>query len=582
MQDAKEEIRSRLNIEDVIGEYVRLKRAGRSFKGLSPFTQEKTPSFTVSPDKHVWYDFSSNQGGDIFNFIMTVEGLDFKGAMELLARKAGVDLSLYQNQSPDLSKKKERLYALLEVATHYFHQTLRENKKALAYVFTERSFNPEAVQKFRIGYAPDTASALVDFLKKRGYLTQEIRDAGLMNSRGGDLFRARMIVPLMDGSGRVIGFTGRLLADIKNAPKYLNTPQTLLYDKSRHVFGLHLAKESIRKEDAAVLVEGNLDVVSSHQFGVSQVVATAGTALTEFQLKSLQRLSGNVVLAFDNDRAGLAATERTIPIAQKLGIVLKVAVLPEGFKDPDEVVRKDAEVWRRAIRESLPVVEWVMYEYERRHDLSTAEGKKAFSTAVIAVLESLGDAVEKEHYERIMAQKLGVSIEAVQRKVDATETTQQDEVRLKKISHQAHGEVTDGMAQQDMLLSLAVSDPSVRSLLVDIEPKDFTGQERQLLVHALRADESIVFEGELSPELQQIETYVKVMLLQADEKYSSWNSLERYDETARLIKLIKNNMKQQTKRSLTEKLRLAEAQGNNDEATKIRAALNTLIKEMKK
>lgn len=577
MQDAKEEIRSRLNIEDIIGEYVRLKRAGRSFKGLSPFTQEKTPSFMVSPDKHVWYDFSSNRGGDIFNFIMVVEGLDFRGALEFLARKAGVDLSLYQNQSADFAKKKEKLREILELATQYFQQTLLKNQRALEYTFKTRGIDSATVQRFRIGYAPNTQSALVDWLEKKGFSAQYIKDAGLANSKGGDLFRARMIVPLMDPSGQVIGFTGRLIEDIKNAPKYLNTPQTLLYDKSRHVFGLHMAKEAIRHEDTAVLVEGNLDVVTSHQYGVKNVVATAGTALTEQQLKSLQRLSGNVVLAFDNDRAGLAATERTIPIAQQLGIDLRVVNLTGETKDPDELIRQDVARWTKAIKEALPVVDWVIAEYESRYDLATAEGKKAFSSAAIAVAAEIEDEIEKEHYQRIIAEKTKVSLEAVTRKLYKNSTVTAHEP-LKKITTSLEKR-SDNEAYQDTLLSLAALDPAVRTLLIDVPEESLVGDERRSFLAYLRQHTEGTLDDVMPEPLQQIETYVRVLLLRADEKYGGWSSIERYDETAKLIKLIKNDMKQQKKQLLMHELRIAEQKQDETRVKALRKELNSLIKE---
>ncbi|HRN90668.1 MAG TPA: DNA primase, partial [Candidatus Saccharibacteria bacterium] len=350
MQDAKEEVRSRLNIEDVIGEYVQLKRAGRNFKGLSPFTAEKTASFYVSPEKHIWHDFSSNKGGDIFTFIMEVEGMDFRESLEHLARKAGVDMSMYDTKgSQEIAKRKKRLLQAHDLAAKYYQQSLIQNKHAVEYVFKIRGLSKDIVQTFRIGYAPSSGDALVKFLTKKDFTTKELSQAGLVNRFGGDLFRGRMMVPLMDGTGQVIGFTARIIDDEPNAPKYLNTPQTLLYDKGRHVFGLSQAKEAIRSNDYAVIVEGNLDVVSSHQAGFTQVVATAGTAMTEHHLRALVRLSGHARLAFDGDKAGLAATERAVPIAQGVGIELGIVSMPDGAKDPDELIKQDPKLWQKAI-----------------------------------------------------------------------------------------------------------------------------------------------------------------------------------------------------------------------------------------
>lgn len=581
MQDAKEDIRARLNIEDVVGEYVRLKRAGRSFKGLSPFTQERTPSFMVSPDKHVWYDFSSNKGGDIFSFVMAVEGLDFKGALELLARKAGVDLSLYAGSDASLSKKKDTLYAILSVATQYFQQTLLKNERAIEYVFKTRGIDKKTAVDFKIGFAPDTEKSLINFLTKKGYNIRDIKDAGLVNQRGGDLFRSRMIIPLTDASGRVIGYTGRLIGDKKNAPKYLNTPQTILYDKSRHVFGLDLAKQSIRQHDLSVLVEGNLDVVSSHQYGVANVVATAGTALTEQQLKILKRLSQTIVLAFDNDRAGLAATERTIPIAENIGVTLKVAQLPSDAKDPDELIRQDVGAWKESIAHALPVVDWVVAEYEKREDLSTAEGKKSFSGAVIAVIKKLQDSVEQDHYLKIVAEKTDSSIEAVRHKFEMAETSKRD-VSLKSFTPQNMTAAPAGEQYQEGLLSLAAFDPQVRPLLIELPVESIQGDDQKSLFQFLASQQEVDMRDDLPSALLPVETYVKIALLRAEERYAQWSTLDRYDETAKLVQLIKNNMKQQTKATLLKQLKDAEVSEDVERISELRHALNDLIKETKK
>ena len=349
MNDAKEEVRARLNIEDVISEYVQLKRAGRNLKGLSPFTDERTPSFMVSPEKQIWHDFSSGKGGDIFTFVMLVEGMDFRQALEHLARKAGVDLSLFSHGDGRTAKRRARAREALKLAANFYQQNLVKNSAALEYAVKKRRLNRQTIGDFIIGYAPDQGDALTKALEKRGFSRRELADAGLVNRFGGDLFRGRMMVALSDGSGEVVGFTGRIIRDDPRAPKYLNTPQKLLFDKSRHIFGLYQAKEAIRKSDAAVIVEGNLDVVSSHQAGVKNVVATAGTAMTLQHLKALSRLAGRIRLAFDGDRAGVSATERAINLAQEIGVELEVVSLPDDVKDPDELIQKDAALWQAAI-----------------------------------------------------------------------------------------------------------------------------------------------------------------------------------------------------------------------------------------
>ena len=578
MQDAKEEIRSRLNIEDVVGEYVQLKRAGRSFKGLSPFTGERTPSFYVSPDKNIWHDFSSNKGGDVFSFIMEVEGLDFREAMELLAQRAGVDMSQYSSQgAQDLAKRKRRFQEANDLAAHYYQRSLIQNPHAIEYVFKKRGLSREIVQTFKIGYAPSSGDALVSFLKKKGFNQRELAEAGLTNRFGGDLFRGRMMVPLMDGSGQVIGFTARILADEPNAPKYLNTPQTLLYDKSRNVFGLSQAKEAIRRLDYAVIVEGNLDVVSSHQAGFTQVVATAGTAMTEAHLKALVRLSAHARLAFDGDAAGLAATERAIPIAQNVGIDLTIISLPEQFKDPDEVIQHDPALWQKAIDESEPVVDWVLRQYAKREDLSTGIGKRQFTTAALTVVRALKDPVEQEHYVQKIATQTGASVDILQSKLSGIDVEEDAPLREVKSSAHVAPVAPDTTSQQDNLLAVTAIDPAAREFLTTLPSDLLAGEERVKLLEYLKAHTEIILE--VPADLQNYESYVKIVLLKADARYGDWKDEDRSFEAARLVRQLITEHKQTKKTELTDQLRRAEDAGDDEQATHIRQQLNELIKE---
>lgn len=584
--DAKEEVRARLNIEDVIGEYVQLKRAGRNYKGISPFTSEKTPSFYVSPDKQIWHDFSGNKGGDVFSFIMEVEGLDFRQALELLARKAGVDLSLYQSGgNKGLAQKKQRLLSALDLAATYYQQSLLKNNAALEYVFKKRGLNRDAVTVFRIGYSPNADDALTRALTKRGFKEDELYDAGLsVRRRGrlGDMFRGRMMIPLSDGQGQVVGFTARIMEDRKDAPKYINTPQTLLYDKGRQVFGLAQAKEAIRKSDRAVVVEGNLDVVSSHQAGVANVVAAAGTALTEYHLKSLTRLSGNVALAFDGDKAGVAATERAIGLAQAVGTRLSVVVLPDTAKDPDELIQQDPALWRQAIEQAQPVVDWVISRYQTLFDITTAEGKRELTTRALTIVKQLKDPVEREHYVELIARVTGASKGALEDKlagIGATDTPQRLKAVKAAVAPPSSAEDTRRVGYQDGLLALAASDPSTRPVLNKLSIECLEGEERQVLARYLAANQTADIEGELPPELREIGTYVKIVLLQAETRYGQWSAQDRYLEAAKLVRQVEQEKTKQKKADLITRLREAESLGDSAVVSALRSELNTLIKE---
>lgn len=568
--EAKEEIRSKLNIEDVIGEYVQLKRAGRNFKGLSPFSSEKTASFMVSPEKHIWHDFSSGKGGDVFTFVMEVEGLDFKGALELLARKANVDLSQYFSGDKGLSKKKDRLYAALDLAAKYYQQSLLRNDSALQYVFKKRKLSKQVVGDFRIGYSPQSETALYLALQKRDFTGRELQDAGLVVMRRhglGDMFRGRMMVPLMDPQGRVVGFTARMVADEPNAPKYINTPQTMLYDKGRHVFGLHLAKDAIRQNDYVVVVEGNLDVVSSHQAGVKNVVATAGTALTEYHLRSLSRFTQNVRLAFDADKAGVAATERAISVASNLGITLTIVTLPGDAKDPDELLQKDVGLWQQAIDTPKDAVEWLLDEYARRYDLASADGKRRATDQALSVVRGIEDPVLREHYIATIARRVDASLEALNAKL-----VQQPIAEPARPTKHIVPKKTDPnkYAYQDNLLAMAWVHPELRDSLHKSDANEFMGAIRQRIAAYIKGADS-TSEADL---LQSEEIRVKIdeLVFIAEHKYAAMND-KLYFEATDIVKRIKKEYKERLRNALKQEF----AQSTDDARRK---ALSKQIKQL--
>ncbi|MDO4978998.1 MAG: DNA primase [Candidatus Saccharibacteria bacterium] len=415
MQDAKDEIKARLPVEDVVGQYIELKRAGRNWKGRSPWGVDKTPSFMVSPDKGIWHDFSANKGGDIFTFVMEVEGISFREAMEKLAAQAGVELTKYDGGDKKVAEKKARAREALELATKFYQVCLTRNKQVMEYVFRKRGMNKETVKEFRIGYSPSGKSALKDFLLKKGFKQEDLETAGLLNQYGGDMFRGRMMVPFFEPStGDIIGYTARILAD--GEPKYLNTSDTILFNKGRFIFGLRQAKEAIRRSGYVVIVEGNMDVISSHQAGVKEAVATSGTAMTENHLKILARLTDDIRLAYDGDAAGVKATERAIELAGGIGISLSVISGYNGAKDPDELIQKSPKAWKECVEQREPAIDWILKKYESQCDLETGPGKKKYSDEAMKIIRMIPDAVEQRHYEQKVARRLDVSVEDLRAK----------------------------------------------------------------------------------------------------------------------------------------------------------------------
>lgn len=566
--DAVDEVKQRLSIEDVIAEYVPLKRAGRNWRGLSPFSNEKTPSFMVSPEKQIWHDFSSGKGGNMFSFVMEVEGLDFKGALELLARKAGIDLEQYRSGQRRGGPNKERLHELLELAAKFYQVHFSKNRTALEYVLKKRAFTKETALTFRIGYSPNTGSALIDYAKSKGFTEKELQQAGLTakSYRGGaqDMFRGRLMIPLQDPQGRMIGFTARLLDDDPKAPKYINTPQTVLYDKSRHIYGLHLAKESIRKDKFAVLVEGNLDVIASHQAGVQQAVATAGTALTEPHLKTLSRFTGDIRLAFDADRAGLAATERAIPIASKAKVTLSMIDITSG-KDPDELIRQDPGLWKKAITKHQYALDWLMARYAGQLDLDSALGKREFTDVLLPVVRGLSDDVERDHYLDAIARAIGTSREVLDSKFNKTGGPEAPPRRraIKTRPADLDKVAIENKKTQDNFLSLMLMRPTLREFLGLITPETLYDDQARILLEFLK--ENPDFDGKKSTEVvQNIADYVKIQSLLYEELYQGLELNELHSEAARLQARLIENFVKTRKRKLAQELEAADQAGARD------------------
>ncbi len=544
--DSKEEVKSRLAIEDVVAEYLELQRAGRNWKAKSPFTNERTASFIVSPEKQIWHDFSSGKGGDIFTFIMEMEGIDFKAALGLLARKAGVEIEDIQNGKRHVSKN--RLYEALDLAARFYQIQLKNNKLALEYLRAKRKFKSETILAWQIGYAPNNGDALIKFLIKKGFSQKEINQAGLSTYLRGnniDIFRERIMVPLCDPQGRIIGFTARILDDKSVAPKYVNTPKTLLYDKSRHIFGLNFAKQDIRKKQYSVVCEGNLDVISSHQAGVKEVVATAGTAITESHLKSLVMLADDIRLALDSDSAGIRATEKAIINGARLKINLNVIKI-NGAKDPDELILNDPKAWIKAIDNFQYGLDWIIDLYQNQRDITKPHNKLVFSDQVAKVIKYIEDPVEQDHYVNIVAKLLGVSIDSIHSKLIQKDST---EKKLKRpiVQHLVNEDKTtkDQKRIQDNFLALILNRKTLREFVESLSEDMFLRNESKELFKLIQ--NNLQFDlKENYHDFKNILDYVKIEQLLYEELYSDLDLNELHYEASRLkIRIIESYVKSQ-------------------------------------
>jgi DNA primase len=519
----------------------------------------------------------------MFSFVMEMEGQDFKATLEMLARRAGVDLEQFSSgQSHTSSKLKNRAAEALDLAAKFYQKQLTVNRPAWEYLVKQRKFSKQTLLDWRLGYAPNNGRALINFLTKNGFTTDDITRAGLSvqrQRRDFDMFRGRIMVPLSDSRGQVIGFTARLLADEPDAPKYINTPQTITYDKSRNVFGLHLAKEGIRKERFAVVVEGNMDVIASHQAGVTNVVASAGTAMTEQHLKELKRFTGDIRLSFDADRAGIAATERVIPLAQKVGVGLRIITI-KGAKDPDELIQKDVKAWTSAIAGAVYATDWLIENYKSQLDLTSAAGKTAFTDALLPTIKRLRDPVEQEHYLKALAKETDSSLEALKAKMES-KPLDLIATRLRK-PKASFGPVDTAIFEQrrlqDHFLAMVLMQPKIRDLLKSCDEQYFTEDGPRELLNFLKDNPDFNGDPKIAAPLQKIGDYVKIVMLQFEEIYQDLSLDDLREQAVSLKHRLINRYVKIQKHQLADAMQNAATEEERRRLIKKADKLNELIK----
>jgi len=437
-----DEVKQRLDIVEVIGAEVPLTKAGRTFRALCPFHSEKHPSFYVYPERQSWHCFGAcNTGGDAFSFIMKKQGVDFGEALRLLAGRVGVTVP--SRLEPESGKdERERLYQANAAAAQYFHNLLlnsSEGEKARNYL-TNRGLSSKSITDFQLGFSPNSWEALKQYLVERGYIEPELVTAGLLieGETGGthNRFRNKLMFPIFDSRGRITGFGARVLDD--SLPKYLNSPQTPVFDKSSTLYGINLAAAFIRQQDLAVVVEGYMDVITAHQHDFNNVVASMGTALTEKQVSAIKRLTKNMVLALDADAAGEEATLRAVTYENTLNAEVRVIILPQG-KDPDDVIRESPKTWQNLLEESLPIIDYTFNMVASGLDLTTAKDKSLAADRLLPIVAEIKDVVRQAHYLQKLARLVKVSersleaalgrIRASQVRVKAKESKQGGEIR---------------------------------------------------------------------------------------------------------------------------------------------------------
>ena len=419
MNNNVEEIKSRLNIVDIVGEYVRLTKAGSHWKGLCPFHNEKSPSFMVNEEKQIFHCFGCAKGGDVFSFVQEIESMEFREVLKILAEKAGVQLEEYKGGQQPADNKK-RIIEALELATKFYETQLWKGvgkDKILQYLH-ERGLNDESIQNFRLGYAPNGWDNIIKFLVSRGYSMDEIEKTGLLvkkeNGAGYyDRFRDRIMFPITDVMGNVVGYSARVApGGDESQAKYVNTPETLVYHKGKVLYGLSYAKSEIKKKNYVLLVEGNMDVIASVQAGITNTVAVSGTALTGDQITMLKRYTENIAMLFDMDSAGQAAAQKSADLCLQKSVNVKIVTLQDG-KDAADVVAKDPELLLSAVKKSVLAMEYFFNEALKKYDKKTADGKMHIAKEVLSHVANIENQIEKAHWIKKIAHTVEVEEKVV-------------------------------------------------------------------------------------------------------------------------------------------------------------------------
>jgi DNA primase len=507
MSDSQiEEVKSKLDVVEVVGSYVKLTKTGLNYRGICPFHSEKKPSFFVSPTRQMWHCFGCGAGFSIFDFVMKIEGIEFGDALRMLAAKAGVQL---KQENPQLRTERQRLLEICDLATKFFEKQLESGvgTEAEAYLL-QRGITKESIKKWRLGYSPDTWQGLSDFLVGKGYQRQEIVKAGLAipkdnnPSESYDRFRGRIMFPVFDLNAQVVGFGGRVFKKgVDDTAKYINTPQTLLYDKSGVLYGLHHAKLAIRKHNRCVVTEGYTDVIMCHQAGFENTVAASGTALTARHLVLLKRYSENLLLAFDADMAGDSATKRGIANAQGQGFNIKIIEAYLKDADPADVILKDPALWEEALEKARGIMEYYFDSAFSSFDRQTPEGKKAISKILLPAIAQLQNRIEQSHWAQKLAEMLGIREEVISEELLKISSHSSEGSRLPEAPGAAAPipvslppEVQRKRMIEERIVSLVLQTPSLsdwigeRDLLLFSEPIQLFLKEAKRLIATAPAE----------------------------------------------------------------------------------------------
>ncbi len=612
MDSQIEEIKNKLNVIDVVGSYLKLTKTGINYRGICPFHSEKKPSFFVSPTRQMWHCFGCGAGSSIFDFVMKIEGVEFGDALRILANKAGVEL---KRENPQLRTERQRLYEICELACKFFEKQLEASaigKEAESYLL-KRGITKDSIIKWRLGYSPDTWNGLSDFLISKGYQREEMVKAGLAvekennKSDSYDRFRGRIIFPVFGLNSEVLGFGGRVFkqANEKEIAKYINTPQTLLYDKSGIIYGLNNAKLAVRKQNQCVVTEGYTDVIMCHQAGYENTVAASGTALTSQHLNILKRYSENLILAFDMDIAGDSATKRGINLAQEQGFNIKIIETYLKDSDPADIILKDAKLWEEFLGKAKSIMDYYFDSAFTGFDKNTPEGKKEIGRLVLPAVKRLLNKIEQSFWVQKLSQKLDIKEEAILEELAKIKLNPNYADKSQKVDGRPLFEIdknlgTEGRKKliEEKLISLILKNPDFIKLIEEGQYVLFSEKTKQFLekLKNFIAEQKPLTEGEVEKDFKVIfssiasdnnikesagfdydlKNFLAALALRAEVEYEE----DGQEEILLCLLQLKNIELKNKLNKISENIKKSEEQGDHQKVNNLIEEFNKLTKEL--
>jgi DNA primase len=556
-QDNVSKIKERLGIKEVVEIYVKLEKAGSNFKGRCPFHNEKTPSFFVSPDRDSYYCFGCGAKGDIFTFVQEYEGLDFLGSLKMLADKAGIKLEKVNFQQ---SKENNLLKDILEETTKYFEECFSKNKEVDIYL-KGRGLTDETIKEWRIGFAPSGWDKLITYLKEKNYKEEYIEKAGLIKKgeKEGyyDRFRSRIIFPIFNSNGEVVAFTGRIFGQEEDTAKYLNSPETELFKKSQILYGFDKAKQSIRKNNFSILVEGQMDTIMAHQAGYKNAVASSGTAITEIQLQNLNKLSNNLVIAYDSDSAGFNASEKAWRTALSIGMDVKISPIKEGF-DPADLIKEDIDSWKKTIKDSKHIIE-VLINRINNSETDKRKINQRIVKEIVPHLKAIRKGVDRHYFIKKVSEGFDIPMDIINTEI---ENYSGSEVEDKIDSDSVVKRERDEFALEKRLFGIMY--------VFEKKDEDKFAEIQQGIINIVSQDGYDKILESINEDLEEIIFAVE----------SSFEQQEAYKESAELLKNLKSKKLNTERRGLLLELKKAEQNQDENLSNELLEKINNISKEI--